>query len=75
MTVTGLVAGTTYNFKVAAINIVGKSIESYVLPILAATIPDPPTALTKDEANSNLIQVAFAWTAPVKNGGSPITGY
>ena len=31
--------------------------------------------MTKDEANSNLTQVAFCWTAPVNNGGSDITGY
>jgi hypothetical protein len=75
LTVTGLTAGTTYNFRLNAKNIVGSSILTSVFPIIAATVPDPPTAFFKDEANSNLTQVAFSWTAPVKNGGSAITGY
>jgi hypothetical protein len=74
-TVTGLTAGTTYNFRLNTKNIVGSSILTSVFPIIAATVPDPPTAVTKDEENSNLTQVAFIWTAPVNNGGSAITGY
>ena len=53
MIATGLTAGTTYSFKVAAINIVGTSILSSTLSILAASVPDPPTALTRIDANTN----------------------
>ena len=53
LTVTGLTAGATYNFKVAAINGIGKSILSSALSILAATIPDPPTNLAIDSANTS----------------------
>ncbi len=59
----------------AAINSVGTSLTSSTLSILAATKPDPPLALTTDNANTNVSQVAFSWTEPVNNSGTPITGY
>ena len=59
----------------AAINSVGTSLTSSTLLILAATKPDPPLALTTDNANTNVSQVVFYWTAPINNSGSPITGY
>jgi hypothetical protein len=51
--VAGLLAGTTYNFKVAAINRIGNSTLSSVLPILAANKPDPPTELVNDWVNTS----------------------
>jgi hypothetical protein len=39
------------------------------------TAPDPPTNLIRDDANTNLTKIAFSWTPPVNNGGSPVTGY
>ena len=55
MIATGLTAGTTYSFKVAAINIVGTSTPSSLLSILAATVPEPPTDLTIDTAYTSAI--------------------
>ena len=46
MTLIGCIAGTLYTFQISAINIVGTSTPSSTLSILAATVPDPPTALT-----------------------------
>ena len=40
-----------------------------------ATAPDPPTALTAIAANTTSTSVAFSWTAPANDGGSPVTGY
>jgi hypothetical protein len=70
---TGLAAGTTYSFKVAAKNINGTS--PLTSPISILTFPNPPSAITVDTALTKLNQVTFSWTAPIINGGSPITGY
>jgi hypothetical protein len=43
--------------------------------LIIPTVPDPPTTLTKNTTLTNKTLVAFKWTAPVNNGGSPITGY
>jgi titin len=53
LTVTGLVAGTSYLFKVAAINSIGTSAFSNNFRITAAFVPDPPAALTIDYALTN----------------------
>jgi hypothetical protein len=48
-----LVAGTSYLFKVAAINSIGTSAFSNNFRITAAFVPDPPAALTIDYALTN----------------------
>jgi len=53
LTVTGLVAGTSYFFKVAAINSIGTSGFSLIFRITAAFVPDPPAALTIDSSLTN----------------------
>ena len=76
--VTALIPSTTYNFQIASINSVGTSTLTSVVQINTstnATVPDPPTALTKDIVNTNASQVALQWTAPTNNGGSPVIGY
>ena len=50
---TGCTLGTLYQFSIAAINSVGTSIQSSTLSIPAATVPASPTALTKDDMNTN----------------------
>ena len=55
--VTALIPSTTYNFQIASINSLGTSTLTPVLQINTstnATVPDPPTALTRDDANTNL---------------------
>ena len=70
-TVTGLVNGTTYYFKVTAINGVGEGpgAETKAVPV---TVPDAPTGLAAVPGNG---QVTLSWAAPASDGGSPVTGY
>ena len=71
-TVTGLANGTTYYFRVAAVNAVGtgaySSISASAIP---STIPDAPATPTITAASSG---DTFNWTAPA-DGGRAITGY
>src|SRR2546430_6988032 len=70
---TGLSAGTSYTYKVSAINAVGvSSPSSNTSATTLAVLPSPPTGLTTTVASSS--QINLSWTAP-NNGGSPITGY
>ena len=72
-TVVGLTNGTTYTFRVAAINIVGTGPLSIVSnPVTPRTVPDAPTS---PSATAGPSQATVNWTAPAFNGGSPITGY
>jgi fibronectin type 3 domain-containing protein len=71
----GVANGTTYFYKVAALNSVGegpKSNESSATPA-AASVPSVPRNLTASPAKPR--GVALAWTAPSSNGGSSIIGY
>ncbi len=72
-TITGLVNGTPYAFRVAAVNAVGRG--SFT-PGSAAAIPalpaGLPTALRVTRGNG---AVTLSWKAPTSTGGSPITDY
>ncbi len=72
--VTGLTNGTTYDFRVRAVNSVGTSEYSAVetaTPVAAATRPDPPGAPSVTPGNAS---ATVTWSAP-DDGGSAITGY
>lgn len=74
---TELANGTTHTFTVRATNIVGSSVgvgtSNAVVPVPSATVPDAPTgAMLHMRSDGRLI---IKWTAPVNDGGSPITGY
>ena len=45
------------------------------LAIVAATVPQAPSALTRDDANTSKTQVAFTWSAPTDNGGVAVIDY
>ena len=72
-TVTGLTNGTTYYFRVAAINTVGpgaySSISSGVTPITV------PTAVTSLTASASDRTITATWSAPASDGGSGVTSY
>lgn len=70
-TVTGLSNGTTYSFRVSALNSSGTGSTS---DVVRATIgvPTAPTSLT---ATAGAALVTLRWTAPGANGGSAITDY
>ncbi len=71
---TDVTAGTTYFYRVIAVNYAGLSgafsNEDSAAP--TASVPDAPTNLVAT-AGSN--QVNLSWTTPASNGGSAITGY
>ncbi|MDE2870953.1 MAG: fibronectin type III domain-containing protein [Gemmatimonadota bacterium] len=71
---TGLEPGTTRHYRVAAVNVAGPGGPSNVAHATTdATVPDPPTDLAA--AANGISQIDLAWTAPVKDGGAPVTGY
>jgi len=71
-TFTDLTNGTSYTFRVRAVNIAGNGAEASVVATPNFT---PPTAPQNFVAAVGLGRVSLNWTAPVDNGGSAITGY
>jgi len=71
-TVTGLINGTSYLFRVSAINSVGTGTASTTASATPATVPDAPTGLVAGPGNG---QVSLSWAAPAIDGGSPVSGY
>jgi fibronectin type 3 domain-containing protein len=72
---TAVVNGTTYYYKVGALNAIGQSAlsgERFATPTAAATIPGAPTL---SSATGSSASIALAWTAPASNGGSAVSGY
>ena len=78
-TQTGLSVGTTYIYRVSAVNNIGTSktsVEAVATPknISAKNMPpDPPTGLVA--IVSSPTSISLSWHQPKNNGGSPITGY
>jgi hypothetical protein len=71
--ITGLTNGTSYTFTVTATNVYGTGPASSVSsPVIPSTIPNPPTNVTLQTTSTSL---TVTFTAPVNNGGSPITSY
>jgi uncharacterized repeat protein (TIGR02543 family) len=70
--VTGLTNGTTYSFRIAAVNSAGQSAYSNVVNAVPATIPGAATSLA---ANKSGTSATLTWAAPGSNGGSAITDY
>lgn len=71
--VTGLVNGTSYVFRVAAVNAMGTgNYTAATAAVVPMTVPGAPTALVATKGDS---QVSLAWTAPAVTGGSAISDY
>ena len=72
----GLTNGTTYYYRLSAVNALGEGVLSSEVSAApsapAATVPGAPTGLTATAGNG---QVALSWSAPASDGGSPITTY
>lgn len=71
-TVSGLVNGSEYVFRVAAVNAAGTGSSSPLASTTPLAAPGAPN-LTSLSVGSQYVQAAF--TAPSSNGGSSITGY
>jgi fibronectin type 3 domain-containing protein len=72
-TVTGLVGGTGYRFRVRAVTAAGLgTYSSSILSVPLASSPSAPTGLTATAGSGS---VALSWSAPANNGGSAITDY
>jgi hypothetical protein len=72
-TVTGLIDGRTYVFKVTASNKMGTGAGSAASSaVLPAPVPATPGRLTVIRGNA---RATVTWVAPPPNGTAPITGY
>jgi titin len=71
-TATGLIPGAAYSFTVVAQNAVG---DSPAASAGSATPIGPPNPVSGVSAAAGVGQATVTWTAPVGDGGSPITGY
>jgi hypothetical protein len=73
LTVTGLTNGSSYRYRVAAVNAVGVGpYSSATAAVIPRTTPNAPTSLTGVAGNA---QVELSWSAPVVTGGAAITDY
>ena len=70
---TGLTNGTTYFYKVTAVNAVGESARSGEASAKPVTVPSAPRNVTATRSATK--GVNLAWTAPSSTGGSAITAY
>ena len=73
---TAVTNGTTYFYKVTAVNVAGESTPSSEVsatPSVPSTVPSAPQGLVAKTSTTN--GVALSWSAPASNGGSAVTGY
>ncbi len=72
-TVTGLTNGTSYVFRVAAVNAAGTgTYSSASASATPRTVSDAPSSVVATAGNG---QVSLSWTVPESNGGSAVTDY
>ena len=73
----GLVPGTTYQYRILAINDNGRGdapeSDFSEPPVPAVTLPEAPENLMV--TGSTTSSIMLSWTQPTNNGDSPITGY
>ncbi|NMO16357.1 hypothetical protein HPC49_07825 [Pyxidicoccus fallax] len=70
--VTGLRAGATYRFTVAARNVAGVGASVSVASVRLPDVPSAPVGLAVERGDG---QVRVTWQRPPSDGGLPITGY
>ena len=67
-----ITVGQTYYYSVRAVNTVGTSSASNVVPVMVRGLPDAPNTLTAEISDRSVL---LSWSAPASNGHSNITGY
>ena len=72
---TGLLSGTTYHYRISAINAAGTGNPSNIdnATTDAASVPDAPTGLAATASGQT--SIVLSWTVPSNDGGAAITGY
>ncbi len=70
-TITGLTAGSSYEFRVSAKNLIGSSLPSFTSPVVDA-LPAAPTISSVTGASG---KVTVAWNAPSHLGSGTLTDY
>jgi fibronectin type 3 domain-containing protein len=70
----GLGAGTTRFYAIAALNAVGEGTQSAASAATTFNVASAP-ANPNAASGPNTGQITLTWSAPVSNGGSAITGY
>lgn len=72
-TITGLINGLSYIFRVAAVNSTGTGPYSlYSQAAVPATLPDVPSSVTATISGTN---ISLSWLAPAATGGVAVTDY
>ncbi len=71
-TIPDLTNGTTYEFRVAAVNSVGSSAFTDPVAATPATVPGPPTDLVATGLDAS---VQLTWSPPDDDGGDAISDY
>ncbi|MFM8852262.1 MAG: fibronectin type III domain-containing protein, partial [Acidimicrobiaceae bacterium] len=74
-TVTGLTNGTSYFFRVKAVNSIGTGQPSGVASGAPWAIVVPSAPVDVRVTNIELNQIALSWSAPVSDGGSSVSDY
>ena len=67
--------GKSYYFKISAVNSIGEGILSDPYLVVAATQPDAPTTLTRNNQLTSRSVISFTWSDGISNGGSEIIDY
>jgi hypothetical protein len=75
LAIDGTDAGKSYYFKISSVNTIGESELSEAYLVVAATIPEAPTLLTRNELLTTKTVLSFDWSEGVSNGGSDIIDY
>jgi hypothetical protein len=76
LTIGGLTAGTTYTFRIKAVNANGDSVATSASSSAKVfTVPEAPTIGSVSSALDAIGQANISWTAPSNNGGDAISGY